>query len=627
MSVVSFARGAPAGFASIFVAVALGLGGVSPALAQGKARSTELPAIVVTATATPKPVTDLISDVQSGSIADARAAGTASTAGLLGSLPGFDLISNGGPGSTATVLLRGTSAAQSLVLLDGFRVSSVSLGQPTFEALPIMLTDRLEVLRGPASGLYGADAVGGVIQLFSPDLDRGRGPSGELAFGGLGSRRALAGYGAGQGIKGQIRLSHERSDGFDVSRPGSVQANDDRDGFERNGAMLTLGADSASGASWHAVLIQTDVDTDFDDGAFADARVLSRMQLAGVRAEQETPDGGLWQLRLGRSTDRSETVASFPGVYQSTQDQIGLANTRALGPGVELRFGVEALHQSLESTAYDAPTRRTVGYSLAISGREGPHIVQFSVRRDDSNQFDTQTHGTLAYGYVLGGGWRVGGSAATGFRAPSFNDLYYPNYGRPDIRPEHARSFELGAYLDPEGDSSRGWHAKAVLYRNQVEDLVVYAPVCPDPSPQFAFGCADNVNDALLVGAGLSLAREHGPWRWRLDADFADPQDRTLDKRLARRATRKLGASLVWAPGDWRIGTRLTLVGARYDDPANTRRLAGYGLLDFSVARRFGGHWEAFMSVTNAADRDYTTASGYAQQGRLLMAGVRYPAR
>ena len=615
--------------AAATLTLCLGLPGF-PALAQNSGAIT-LPTVVVTATATPKPVVDLVSDVESVDVGRARS-GVAGAAGTLGMFAGIDLTSNGGPGSTATVLLRGASAAQSLLLVDGFRVSSVSLGQPTFEAVPLLFSDRLEILRGPASGLYGSDAIGGVIQLLTPRSDEREGPALEAAAGGLGTRRLLAGYAGGARVTGQIRLSRESSDGFNATRPGSFSFNEDRDGFSRNGVLASVAATAAGGTNWRALVLQNEVDTDFDDGAFAGARVLSRVQLAGVTLEHEPRAGENWRLRVGRSTDRSETLGSFPGTYDSTQDQFSLSHTRALGPGVEMRLGFESLRESLEASTFGAagaPSRRTHGLTLSLSGREGNHIVQLSVRRDDSDQFDTQTNGTFAYGYVLGGGWRLGGAASTGFRAPSFNDLYFPGYGRAAIRPEEATSVELGAYLDTPAEAAGDgrWRAKAVFYRNHVRDLIVYAPVCPDPDPQYAFGCADNVNRARLSGLSLSLARERGPWQWRVAADFADPKDRTLDRLLPRRARRQMSAALRWSNHRWRFGAVAKLVGERFDDPANTTRLAGYGLLDLTAAAVLGRDWEAFVEVSNVADRDYTTAAGYAQQGRVVMAGVRYPAR
>lgn len=590
--------------------------------------TTPLPTVVVTATARPTPVVDLVSDVEAVDLGSTRARVARSTADLLGSMSGIDLSSNGGPGSTAAVLLRGAGSAQSLTLVDGFRVSSVSLGQTTFEAMPLLLSDRLEVLRGPASGLYGSDAIGGVIQLFTPRAGAAPGALAEVAGGGLGSRRALLGVSGGQGLRAQVRVSREQSDGFNVSRPGSFQFNDDRDGFTRDGALLTLAGNPTPDTDLRAILLQSEVDTDFDDGAFAGARVLARVRLAGVVAEHQMADGSLLTARIGRTTDRSEAISSFPGTYESTQDQASVAASRRVADDVTLRLGFETLRQSLEASTFagTAPERRTDGYFVSLGGREGAHIVHLSLRHDDSNQFESKTNGSLSYGYVLAGGWRLGGSASTGFRAPSFNDLYYPGFGRESIRPERARSFELGARLDPP-EGGDGWTVRLVAYRNRVRDLIVYAPVCPDPAPQYAFGCADNVNQARVQGLSASLGRRDGALRWRVDADLSDPRDLTLDKRLPRRATRQLAASVGWDAGRYRFGAAVKLVGARFDDAANNTRLAGYGLLDLTAAVRIGGDWALFADVTNATDRDYTTAAGYAQQGRVVMVGLRYPAQ
>ncbi|MEZ5740008.1 MAG: TonB-dependent receptor [Burkholderiaceae bacterium] len=621
------------GLLTLSVAAALSAGWPMTGAAQSV---TALRPIVVTATRTAQPVVNQISDVESLSSSVLRDRGLYDLSGALGGLSGIDLSSNGGPGATSTVLLRGASAGQTLTLVDGFRLSSVSLGQPTYEALPLMLTDRIEVLRGPASGLYGADAIGGVVQLFTPEIKPGTQIEAEAAFGGESTRR-LAGAlsGGNNSLLGSIRLSRESSDGFNATRPGYFGFNADADGYQRDGIVANLVVRPSARTEWRGVFLQNELDADYDDGAFAGAKVLSRVQVTGLTGETEMDDGTLLTLRLGRTTDRSESVSSFAGVYDSTQDQFSLRGTKVVSPGVEMQLGYEVLHQDLEASTYAptvAPTRKVNSWLFSIGGREGAHIVQLTARRDDSDQYGTETHGSFSYGYALTHAWRVGGSWASGFRAPGFNDLYYPNYGRPGITPEKAKSLELGLYLDSrtrdkDGARAQGWHGKAVLYRNRVRDLIVYAADCPDPAPQFAFGCAANVNRATIQGLGLSLGNRDGALGWRINADFADPQDDTLGLRLPRRATRQLSVALDY---DWRqftFGADLKLVGSRYDDAGNARRLAGYALLNLSAQLKLAKSWRAFASVINAADRDYSTAAGFVPQGRLVMVGVRYNLR
>jgi vitamin B12 transporter len=203
--------------------------------------------------------------------------------------------------------------------------------------------------------------------------------------------------------------------------------------------------------------------------------------------------------------------------------------------------------------------------------------------------------------------------------------LYFPGYGRLTIRPEQSRNTELGLYLDQRDSKLKtGWHGKAVMFNNAVRDLIVYAPVCPDPDPQFAFGCADNVNRARLRGVSLELGRQLGALNWRVSADFMDPVDRTLGNLLPRRSKRQLRLALDYRVGQWLLGTDVRAESARFDDAANSVRLGGYGLINLSVRRELATGWTGFLSVSNATDKDYTTAAGFRPQGRFAMLGIRF---
>ena len=605
--------------------------------------ATPLPGIVVTATRSPERIENLIADVSA--IEGDLAGRGLNVQEVLRSAGGVQLTSHGGPAATGNVLIRGANAGHTLALIEGFRVSSASLGQTTFEGLPLAHTSRMEILRGPASALYGADALGGVVQLFAPTARPGLRFDGEAAVGQESTRQVSGGLSGGSDtVSGGIRLSRDRSDGFNATTPGNFAFNPDRDGYERDGASAYFDARLAAGTHLRGIALQNRLASDYDDGGFADARIDSRTELVGLRGTHELDAITEVGFKLGQSADKSDNHSSFPGTFRSRQLQYGVSGTRRLNRAARVQLLLERLEEKVDSTSYDssaADERTTNSIGLVLVGDEGPHLLQASVRLDDSNQYGEQTNYSVSYGYRLGGGLRAGAGYATGFHAPGFNDLYFPSYGRSVIRPERSRSAELGLYWNPQREADAkapvaGWHANAVLFQSRVRDLINFAAVCPDPDPQFAFGCADNVDRArirgLSLGIGKHQARAEGQRRasglgWYLNLDFIDPRNQATDTRLARRAARQFTAGAEYGLGAVTLGVDLVAASRRFDDAANLHELGGYTVFNLRGAYRLTPEWQAFATVSNAADRDYATARDYVQQGRLVMLGVRYRGR
>ncbi|MGE0798297.1 MAG: TonB-dependent receptor [Lautropia sp.] len=618
-----------------------------------------LPGVVVTATRIAEPVDRVIGDI---TVIDADPARSAlSPAEALRFSGGVQMTSNGGPGSTGALLLRGANAGHTLTLVDGFRVGSSSLGQPTYETLPFGLHERVEILRGPASSLYGADALGGVIQFRSPVARPGLRGDAAVALGQEGTRQARAGLSGGNDVvTGAIRLGTERSDGFDATTPTNFSANPDRDGYRRDAVSARVDARLGAATRLSGIALQNRLETDFDDGAFAGARTKARIEVVGLTVSHAFDARTELEARVGQTADRSEAISNFPGTFRSRLMQYGVSGTRRIDEGLQVKLLYERLEEKVDATAYAGVAvakRTTDSLGAIVTADRGPHRVQAGLRRDDSSQYGAETNVTLAYGYRLGSGVRVGGSHATGFHAPGFNDLYFPGYGRPGIRPEQARTTEIGAYWNaaehgagastPAGGSatrsgttgsgttgSSRWHGKAVVFQSDVRDLITYAPVCPDPDPQFVFGCADNVDRARIRGVSFGIgqrtdadARRGSGLAWSLDADLLDPQNRTTDTELPRRARRQLTARIDYGRGPWSFGADLLAASRRFDDAANLNRLGGYALINLRGSYALTPEVELFAALFNAGDRPYTTAYGYRQQGRLALLGVRYAAR
>jgi vitamin B12 transporter len=282
-------------------------------------------------------------------------------------------------------------------------------------------------------------------------------------------------------------------------------------------------------------------------------------------------------------------------------------------------FAFERLDETARSGAFAADASRgNDALVLGYSGRFGAQLWQFDWRHDSNSQFGDVDTGRVGWSVELASGWRARALAGTSFRAPSFNDLYFPGFGIATLRPERGRSIEAGLSRSA-GDSS----ASVTLYRNRVRDLIGFESdrsSCP-ADPAYDFGCARNIGRARLQGASLAAAHRIGVWHLRANLELLDAKDETTGQRLARRAAHQESVAADYAAGAWSFGLALLDVGARPDAGA---RLGAYQTVDLQARRRIDRHWRIEATLLNAADRRIEPVRDYEGLGRQAWIGVRY---
>ena len=562
-----------------------------------------------------------------------------SLADLLRREAGLQLSRNGGPGQSSGLFIRGTASQQSLVLVDGVRVGSATLGFAAVEALALSQVERVEVLRGPGSSLYGADAVGGVVNLITR---RGTGSStdtpqfdGRVAVGGYGSSEASAGVRGAIGPNGAFDyaavLSSERSKGVSALRPGDQfgNYNPDRDGYQLDAAQLRLGFKPLAGQRVGLSLISSKLNSQYDASEFLpptyaqnaapDFRTHLRTDVAALDWRGELATGVVGSARASRSVDDARSGGTAVDRFRTVR-QLGSAQL-AWQTGVVGQFVAALEHQRDEatSTSYAAGVQRTNdAVALELTGAAGAWSWQGDVRRDDSSDFGGVTTARLGGGYTLLPGLRLRALAGTTFRAPSFNDLVYPGYGVPTLQPERGQSVELG--INWRAAQSE---AAATVYRNNVRDLIAYesdASRCP-PDPAYAFGCAANINRARLQGATLSGLQRVGPWTLKAQLDFLRARDTLTGTRLPRRASQQATLGADWTTGNWSAGASVLHLGTR---PDSGKTLAAETTLDLSTIWHFAPAWALQAKLLNATDRDREPARDYQGLGRQAWLVLRY---
>lgn len=239
-----------------------------------------------------------------------------------------------------------------------------------------------------------------------------------------------------------------------------------------------------------------------------------------------------------------------------------------------------------------------------------------NIRRDDNSAYGKKTTGSLGFNYSVADATKFRLMYGTSFRAPTYNDLYYPGYGVSTLKPEQGRSIEMG-FDWREGPE----FASFTLYRNKLRDMIGYDSDSTGTScPAGYFGCASNTDRAKLKGATLALGMDHAPWRWQATMDWLSAKNQTTGERLPRRARHQAALEIHYVADDWRAGVAATRVGAR---PDGDRRLKSYTRLDLTGSLDMGKNWRIEGKLLNATDRDIEPVAGYRELGRQAWIGVR----
>lgn len=596
------------------------------ATAQGTA------AVVVTGTREPLAPERLAADVVVIDADDIGRSTADSLADLLRREAGVQLSRSGGPGQSTGLLLRGTASRQSVVLVDGVRVGSATLGYAALEVLGLADVERIEVLRGPGSSLYGADAVGGVVNLITRSGAPGLRLAARLAAGGYGSREASASMLGGAGAWDvAATLAGERSDGVSALRPGDQfgNYNPDRDGHARDAAQLRLGFKPATGQRIGLTVLRTALDTQYDGAEYTpptfaansapDFRTRLDTTVAALDWRGTLAAGLRGSARASRSVDDARNGGTLIDRFRTTRQQLGAQLAWQAGAPGQLVAALEHNEDHATSTSYTTEARRrNAAAVLELTGTAGAWSWQGDLRRDDNSDFGAVTTSRLGGAYTLRPGLRLRALAGNSFAAPSFNDLYFPGYGVAGLQPERGRSIEFG--LDWRGAGSE---ASVTVYRNRVRDLIGYESDrsrCP-PDPAYDFGCAANVNRARLQGATLAAARRMGALALRAQLDFLQARDQDSGARLPRRAAHQASLGADWTAGDWTLGASVLNLGAR---PDGGKVLAAETTLDLSAVWRLAPAWALQAKLLNATDRDLEPARDYQGLGRQAWLVLRY---
>ena len=575
--------------------------------------------LTITATRVPARVSDLVAEVTVLDRAALERSEGRTLVELLSQQAGLQFTSNGGLGKTSGLFIRGLESRHTLLLVDGVRVGSATVGSPSLDNLPLEAVERIEIVRGPLSSLYGNGAMGGVIQVFTRPGTRGFNANAKASAGSNDYGQIAGGVGFGDGrFDAAVQVQHTDTKGFSATNPRyPFGHNPDRDGWRQTGGSLRLGWQPL--ADWRVELLglQSTGLTRIDDGAGADARAELRNGLVTLSARGRVLPGWSTRLSVAESTDAYETLATASaftdlGTTQTRVRQIGWENTVATPLGALLLLA-ETLREKVSRpvTPYAVSERDIDSVAAGLSGSAGAHSWQGSLRRDRNPQFGGVGTGALGYGFVFSPAWRVGASYGTSHTLPSFNQLYFPGFGNPNLIPEEGKHGELSLRW------TAGEHAlRGAVYEHRYRNFISAGPQPP--------------NLPRVEITGLTLGYE-GRWRslvLQAALDHTDPRNKTVgsaafDKLLPRRAKDSAKLAADWDGGVWTAGATLVGYSHRFDNTTNTARLAGYGTLDLRAEWALSRELKLGLKLNNVGDKTYETALGYNQPGRAGFVTLR----
>ena len=612
-----------AALSAAFAANALAAETVGDSLSSLGSSSSGAP-IIVTATRQAARSNELLSDVSVITREEIEAAGQSSLPELLGRQPGIEFDANGGAGSTMSLFIRGTNSEHALVMIDGMRINTATMGKASLSRIPLAQIERIEILRGPASSLYGADAIGGVIQIFTRE---GSGPASfnaEAGYGSYNTTRLSAGVSArNERWKYSFQAAYDETAGYS----NKLNANPDKDGFRDSSFSgklayqfdadneVGLNAFSSDGRNQYDGLSKTR--DYFIDNSVGSVGLYSRNRLAPA-----------WQstLRLGHSVDDStdHTDGIAKNYYRTAQDQVSWQNDIDLPLGRAL-LAAEWLKQDLSTSGRYDKTGRTISSLLAGWGAaNGAHRWQLNARHDDASGQTARSTGAASYGYQFTDAWRAAAAYGTAFKLPTMNDLYANvpgmGVGNPDLKPEYARNCELSLHYDtPQQKASLTW------FDNRIDDFIEWA---------YYSGSTKEPRNiaARITGWTLAWKGNVGPLALRASVDLQDPRNESSDTLLLRRSREHASLGADYQSGRWSFGSELVSSGMRKDSvydavaPGKQRvvRLGGYTLLNLNASYRIDRDVSLFVRANNVFDKQYTLVQDYFTPGASVFVGIRY---
>ncbi|MEW6982174.1 TonB-dependent receptor [Colwelliaceae bacterium 6471] len=534
----------------------------------------------------------------------------ASVADLLNRIAGINVISGGTKANNSSVFVRGGNSDHVLILLNGVRVGSATIGVKSLSSVSLELIDRVEVVRGPRASLWGSDAIGGVIQIFTRQFAENTGQVG-LKLGSNNSQEIYASVGLGNEQHSYtLSASKEKSDGYDIKADDET----DKDGFD-NESFAVNGTSRVN--QYYSVELNAQLEqgnTEFDTswgGNQADFKKHHFLVRNHIQLEH-----AYVQFSYANSRDNEVTFGNnaLPALFETKRDQLSALTQLSLSEQSEVVIGADWYNEKINtSEIYNDDTREANAIYLTTRQQLDALKLEASVRRDEVGDVDTEITYQLGAGYDLSQDLMVALTYGTSFKAPTFNDLYYPWGGNENLVSETASNTELITRY-----KSDNFQAELSIYNTDFDDLIEWAP---DANGNWQ---PSNIASASIQGAEATVTGTLFNVSHRLSLTHLDAKDDATGQQLARRPYFTANYSVTFTGDNWDASVELDHQGSRYDDKYHSTHLPSHTLVNLAANIEISSALKVVFSAHNITDKDYQPTGGYYGRPQTVNVGIDY---
>ena len=577
--------------------------------------SSDTETMIVTANRFEQPIQNTIAPVEIITKEDIDLIQAKSLTEVLRRMPGIQISSSGGYGQSQSVYVRGSESNHVLVLVNGVRIGSATLGSANFAAIPLTGVERIEYIRGSRAAVYGSDAVGGVINIIT-QYRKGESAR-EISLGAGSDQYKTAKLSAAgeinENLWGKFAVNLEESDGYSAS---NVSGQEDDDGFKSTDIVAELGGFVSSDWRLKANVLHHDGKVEYDNPESSNKKV----EVSNYSIGAEYLGSLLYSnLTAAFNTDKSEIMdTGSDSLYQTDRTVLNWQNTYQYSEELSLGGGVDWYRNDIAKSTgtFEKTKQDNLAYYLMGLYSKDSLSAEANVRTDDNQEYGTNNTWQLGLGWKPTSRVKLTGSAGTAFKAPTFNDLYFPVQcfppygcfgGNENLKPETSQSIEFGL----EGTWEE-FDVRIAVFKQDIDNLIVWG------------NTPENVSEAEIKGVEFTANFASGAFDHNVTLEYLDPKNELTGKQLRRRSKHVAKWNISYYSDNWQGDLGYLYQGKRFEDADNTTELEAYSLVDMAGSYFITDALTLKGRIANLFDEDYVLSEDFNTQERSYYVTASY---